>query len=132
MIAVSSILSSTTGELITRFVIGGAIVSTFAAIAEVCRPKSFAGLFGAAPSVALTTISIAIAQHGKEYAAVEARSMILGAIGFLIYATVASWLLFRHKTRALPTTLGLLPIWLGASLALWYLHVAIETLEGKA
>ena len=131
MIAVSGLLSSTAGELITRFVVGGAIVSLFAVIAEVCRPKSFAGLFGAAPSVALTTIGIAIVQHGKDYAATEARSMILGAIGFLIYATVASWLLFRHKARALPVTMGLLPVWLGASLALWYLHVAIEMLEKK-
>ncbi len=131
MIAVSGLLSSTTGELVARFVIGGTIVSLFAVIAEVCRPKSFAGLFGAAPSIALTTIGIAIAQHGTSYAAVEARSMILGAIGFLVYATVASYLLFRHEARALAVTLGLLPVWLGASLALWYLHLAIETLERK-
>src|SRR6478672_7456872 len=113
-------LSSTVGELITRFVVGGAIVSLFAVIAEVCRPKSFAGLFGAAPSVALTTIGIAIAQHGKDYAATEARSMIFGAIAFLIYAGVASWILMRYKTRSLATTAGLLPLWLGASLALWF------------
>ena len=113
-------LSSTTGELIARFVIGGAIVSVFAAIAELCRPKSFAGLFGAAPSVALTTLGLAIAQHGHDYAAVEARSMIFGAIAFLIYAAAASWILMRYKTRALATTVGLLPLWLGASLALWF------------
>jgi len=114
-------LSSTAGELITRFVIGGAIVSVFAVIAEICRPKSFAGLFGAAPSVALTTIGIAIAQHGKDYAATEARSMVFGAIAFLIYAGLASWILMRYKIRALATTAGLLPLWLGASLALWYI-----------
>ena len=113
-------LSSTAGEMIARFVIGGAIVSFFAAIAEVCRPKSFAGLFGAAPSVALTTIGIAIAQHGKDYAATESRSMLFGAVGFLIYAAVASWILMRYKTRALATTSALLPLWLGASLALWF------------
>lgn len=113
-------LSSTTGELILRFVIGGAIVSFFAAIAEVVRPKSFAGLFGAAPSVALTTVGIAIAQHGKDYAATEARSMVFGAIAFLIYAAAASWILMRYKTRALVTTAGLLPLWLAASLAFWF------------
>ena len=114
-------LSSTVGEMIARFLIGGVIVSVFAAVAEVCRPKSFAGLFGAAPSVALTTLGIAIAQHGKDYAAIEARSMIFGAIAFLIYAAAASWILMRHKTRALPTTVGLLPLWLGTALALWFL-----------
>jgi uncharacterized membrane protein (GlpM family) len=117
----SAILSSTGGELMARFVIGGIIVSLFAAIAEVCRPKSFAGLFGAAPSVALTTIGIAIAQHGKGYAAIEARSMIFGAIAFFMYAVAASWILMRHKMRALPATVGLLPLWLGASLALWWM-----------
>src|SRR5579871_3437390 len=114
-------LTSTAGELITRFVVGGAIVSLFAAIAEVCRPKSFAGLFGAAPSVALTTLGIAIVQHGKDYAATEARSMVLGAVAFLLYAAAASWVLMRRKLPALATTAGLLPIWLGASLALYYL-----------
>ncbi len=121
MSTAGGILSSTAGELIARFVIGGAIVSLFAAIAEVCRPKSFAGLFGAAPSVALTTIGIAIAQHGKEYAAVDARSMIFGAIAFFLYAVVASWILMRHKMRALTATAGLLPLWLAASLALFYI-----------
>ena len=113
-------LSSSMGELTVRFLVGGVIVSLFAAVAEVCRPKSFAGLFGAAPSVALTTLGIAIAQHGKDYAALEARFMVFGAVGFFIYAAVASWTLMRHKTRALPTTVGLLPLWLGTSLALWF------------
>jgi uncharacterized membrane protein (GlpM family) len=117
----SEMVSSTAGELIARFVIGGAIVSFFAVIAEVCRPKSFAGLFGAAPSVALTTLGIAILQHGKEYAAIEARSMVCGAIAFFIYAAVASWVLMRHKARALTVTAGLLPLWLGASLAFLFL-----------
>ena len=35
----SGLLSSTAGELIARFVIGGVIVSLFAVIAEVCRPR---------------------------------------------------------------------------------------------
>ena len=116
----AGILSTTAGEMSARFVIGGAIVSLFAVVAEVCRPKTFAGLFGAAPSVALTTIGIAIAQHGKNYAATEARSMVFGAIAFLIYAAAAGWILMRYKTRALVTTAALLPLWLGASLAVWF------------
>ena len=38
-----------------RFFVGGVVVSVFAALAEIFRPKSFAGLFGAAPSIALAT-----------------------------------------------------------------------------
>jgi hypothetical protein len=34
-------------QSLVRFIIGGAIVSAFAIIGDVLRPKSFAGLFGA-------------------------------------------------------------------------------------
>lgn len=36
-------------DLIIRFLIGGMVVSSFALLSEIFRPKSFAGLFGAAP-----------------------------------------------------------------------------------
>jgi hypothetical protein len=108
-------------ELIFRFLIGGAIVSSFAMLGEILRPKSFAGLFGAAPSIALATIGMTIAQNGKVYAAVEARSMCLGAIAFCCYATTAGWLLMRYKLRALAVTIALLPIWFGVSIGLRFL-----------
>jgi hypothetical protein len=108
------------GELIFRFIFGGVIVSAFAVLAEVFRPKSFAGLFGAAPSIALATMGITIAQHGKAYAGLEARSMVFGAMAFFCYASAASWLLMRFKPRAIVATVALLPVWLGASLGfLW-------------
>ena len=40
-------------ELVLRFVLGGAIVCTFAALGTVFKPKTLAGTFGAAPSVAI-------------------------------------------------------------------------------
>src|ERR1700722_10337073 len=79
---------------------GGIIVSLFAALGDVLGPKSFAGLFGAAPSVALATIGLTIRQQGEAYAAIEARSMIFGACAFLIYAALVSWLLRRYKPPA--------------------------------
>ncbi len=108
-------------ELIVRFLIGGAIVSLFASLGEIFRPKSFAGLFGAAPSIALATIGLTIAHDGKAYAAVEARSMLFGATSFFCYASAASWILMRYKPRALTVTIALLPLWLGTSLGLWLL-----------
>lgn len=108
------------GELIFRFIVGGVIVSLFSVLAEMCRPKSFAGLFNAAPSIALATIGVTIAHHGKLYAATEARSMVLGAAGFFCYASAACWLLMRRKPSAIAATVLLLPIWFGASFALWY------------
>ena len=53
------------GELIYRFIIGGIVVSLFAIIGDVLKPKSFAGLFGAAPSVALATLSLTVLRNGK-------------------------------------------------------------------
>lgn len=112
-------MSAELSESLVRFFIGGVIVSFFSVLAEMFRPKSFAGLFGAAPSIALATLGLTIASHGHHYAAIEARSMIFGAIAFLCYAAATSWLLKRYKPRALTATLSLLPIWFGVSLALW-------------
>jgi hypothetical protein len=107
------------GELLARFCIGGLIVSFFAAIAEMLRPKSFAGLFGAAPSIALATLGITIAAHGRSYAATESHFMIIGAIGFCCYAAAASWMLRRYRPPALAATVILMPIWFAVSFALW-------------
>jgi hypothetical protein len=108
-------------ELIVRFLIGGTLVSCFALLAEVLRPKSLAGVFGAAPSIALATLGITIAHQGKVYAAVEARSMIFGSIAFFLYAAATGWILMKRKLPALTTTISLMPLWLGASLGLWRL-----------
>jgi hypothetical protein len=114
-------MSSEGAEFVLRFFIGGAVVSFFAVLGEIFRPKSFAGLFGAAPSIALATLGLAIARDGKAYGAVESRSMIFGAIAFFCYASAARWLLMRYKTRTLTATVALLPIWFGVSLGLSFL-----------
>jgi hypothetical protein len=107
-------------ELALRFLIGGAVVSAFAMMGDVFKPKSFAGLFGAAPSVALATLGIGVLQNGKEYAALEARSMIGGAIAFFLYASVVSRIMMRHKTSALWTTAASLPVWLVCAFSAWF------------
>jgi Protein of unknown function (DUF3147) len=108
-------------EFVVRFVVGGVVVSSFALLSEIFRPKSFAGLFGAAPSIALATIGLTIAKHGHTYAAVEARSMIFGAIAFFLYASVSSFLLMRYNPHALTVAIALLPLWAGTSFGLLFL-----------
>lgn len=110
-------------EMVARFLIGGIIVSLFSAIAEIVRPKSFAGIFGAAPSIALATLGITVAEHGRVYAATETRSMLLGAVGFLLYAAVTSHLLMRYRTSALASTIALLPLWFATSFGLWFVII---------
>ena len=61
-----------------RFLAGGIAVSAFTALGDSLRPKSFAGLFGAAASIALATLLITLSQKGAPFVAMESRSMIVG------------------------------------------------------
>jgi hypothetical protein len=106
-------------ELILRFLIGGIIVSAFAVIGDLFEPKSFAGIFGAAPSVALATLALTMSSKGAVYAATELRSTIIGAVAFLIYAYVVGRLLLRHKLSAFPVCAALLVIWIAIAVAGW-------------
>lgn len=103
-------------DLIFRFLIGGAVVSFFAMFGDVLRPKSFAGLFSAAPSVALATLGLTIHKEGREYAALEAKTMLLGAAAFLIYAALVSFTLRRFKVSAITAGVALMPVWFAVSL----------------
>ena len=108
-------------EILIRFFIGGAVVSAFAIVSDLLKPKSFAGLFGAAPSVALATLALTVATEGVAYAATEARSMIGGAIAFTFYASCVGWVLMRYKVSALLVTICAIPLWLGTAFGLWYI-----------
>ena len=108
-------------EFVLRFLLGGAVISAFALLGDVLRPKSFAGLFGAAPSIALATVGMTIARHGKGYSAIEARSMVLGAIAFCVYAYAVSQALVRYRHSTMAMTLALMPVWFGVSLGLCWM-----------
>jgi hypothetical protein len=94
-------------DLAVRFVLGGLLVSLFAAIGEMFKPKTFSGLFGAAPSVAIASLALAFHSHGSGYAAIEARFMLIGAGAFFIYSAACVALAKRKSV----------PVWLGAGAA---------------
>lgn len=106
-------------EYVIRFLIGGAVVTAFSVLGDLLRPKSFAGLFGAAPSVALATLGIAIWKQGGSYAASQSLSMMTGAAALAIYSIVVCQLLMRARMRALPATLLSIVVWLAAAFGLW-------------
>jgi hypothetical protein len=108
-------------EYVIRFIAGGMAVSAFAILGDVFSPKSFAGLFGAAPSIALATLGIAIAQHGRNYAALEARSMMLGAAALWLYSLGCCRLMARHRMSPLYATGGMLIGWLICAFGLQWL-----------
>ena len=90
-------------DYLLRFLVGGIAVSAFAAL-DVCRPKTFAGLFGAAPSIALATVLIALSQKGAGFVAIEGRSMILGAIALGVYSWPMCVLLHKFWMSSLAAT----------------------------
>lgn len=107
-------------EILIRFVVGGLVVSIFAVIGSIFKPKSFAGLFGAAPSVALATLGLTLAKKGTDYAGTEARSMIAGAIAFFAYACYVSWSMKNERIRAITVTVSAVPLWIAVAFTLWY------------
>jgi uncharacterized membrane protein (GlpM family) len=108
-------------QILVRFLVGGAVVSAFAIIGDLLKPKTFAGLFGAAPSVALATLGLTVATEGTSYASTEAHSMMAGAIAFTVYASCVSWVMMRYRLNALLATTCSIPLWLGAAFGLWYI-----------
>jgi hypothetical protein len=84
-------------EYVVRFLVGGVVVSAFSMLGDLLRPKSFADLFGAAPSVALATLGIAVYRHGADYAAQQSWAMTAGAIALALYSAVVCQL--RRRLR---------------------------------
>jgi hypothetical protein len=107
-------------QLLIRFIIGGAVVSFFAAFGDAVKPKSFAGLFAAAPSVAMATLGLTIMKEGKLFVATESRSMIFGAIALFLYATAAIRLMMKHKVDSARAAILALTAWMICAIGSWY------------
>lgn len=108
-------------ELIPRFFIGGSVVSLFAVMGGILKPTSFAGLFGAAPSVAIATLGLAVAKEGNSYAGVECRSMVGGAAALFLFSVAACHLILHFRIRAWIASLISLGLWAGAAFVLFHL-----------
>ena len=106
-----------------RFLAGGIAVSAFAALGDTLRPKSFAGLFGAAPSIALATLVLTLSEKGAPFVALEGRSMIVGALALAAYSWTACVLLKKFLLSSWTATMAALVVWfaiaLGVSVALF-------------
>jgi hypothetical protein len=105
-------------DYVIRFIAGGVVVSLFALLGDLLRPKSFAGLFGAAPSVALATLSLAFWKEGAAYVATEGRSMVLGSLALAFYSVGVCQLMVRMRASALLATTCTTALWLAAAFSL--------------
>ena len=102
-------------QLLSRFLIGGAFVSVFAVIGDSLNPKSFAGLFGAAPSIALAGLMLTWATHGSNVVVVQARSMIFGSIALLVYGTLTAKSVRQSKLPTWVVAVSLWAVWLAVA-----------------
>lgn len=87
----------------------------FALLSQGLAPKRFAGLFGAAPAVALTSLTIVVLDKGAHDAHQSAVGMLAGSAGMVAYASVVVRLLRRMRpSRAAILGLG---VWVLAATA---------------
>ena len=99
---------------------GGLLVVGFALVGEIAKPKRFAGLFSAAPSIALANLMVIALATSAAEAQRHSTGMVVGAIA-LVAATAAGILAVKHW-RALRGSLVVCAVWLGTA-ELGYLAV---------
>jgi uncharacterized membrane protein (GlpM family) len=85
---------------------GGCLVVAFALLSECLSPKRFAGLFGAAPAVALAGLAIVLLDKGAHDAHQQAVGMLAGCAGMIAYAG-ATIALLRRLRASRAAALGL-------------------------
>jgi uncharacterized membrane protein (GlpM family) len=105
-------------DLALRFVAGGIVVSLFAFLGEVVKPKSFAGLFAAAPSVAIATLGLTALRQPRTELQISGRSMCLGAVALVVCTVTCAVLLRRTKLPVRAATLAGWLVWGAAAAAL--------------
>lgn len=76
---------------------GGTLVVVFALLSEGLAPKRFAGLFSAAPAVAIAGLAIVLLDKTPHDAHQEAVGMIAGSAGMIAYAAAVVPLLRRRR-----------------------------------
>ena len=61
-------------------------------VTDVLKPKAFAGLFSAAPSVAIASLALTAMLMSSDKASQSALTMIAGAVGMIAFCAVAGLL----------------------------------------
>jgi hypothetical protein len=108
------------GTLLIRFLVGGVVVSLFAAIGELFEPKRFSGIFGAAPSVAIATLGLTFMQHGGPTVATEGWWMVIGGVAMLLYSAVSAWLAKHERIPVWAAAGGAWIAWLALAFIAWF------------
>ena len=102
-----------------KALVGGAFVVAFSLVAESATPKTFSGLFSAAPSIALASLFITSLMKGPSTATAQATGMLLGSAGMVAYCLLGIFTVGRMHALAgsLAAFLGWLVVAGGLALA---------------
>jgi uncharacterized membrane protein (GlpM family) len=93
--------------LLAKGLAGGLLVVAFAVLCQGLSPKRFAGLFSAAPAVALASLTITVLDKGAHDAHESTAGMIAGGVGMVAYAAAVIPLLRRMRSmRASAAAMG--------------------------
>ena len=103
--------------VVLKALVGGSIVVVFSAIGEFLRPRGFAGIFAAAPSVALASLAITLIVTGPQSAAHQLIAMVAGAAALMVYCLVGAESVKRFG--APKGAITAMVAWFGAAIGLW-------------
>ncbi|MBV8950722.1 MAG: DUF3147 family protein [Actinobacteria bacterium] len=101
--------------LIVKAVNGGLFVVAFALVAEGLKPKRFAGLFSAAPSVAIANLLVTVLDKGPRDGKLNSIGMIAGACAMVI--ACAAGIAAVRRLGAVRGSSAVAAIWLVVALA---------------
>ena len=81
--------------VLAKGLVGGVFVAAFALIGESVQPKSFSGLFSAAPSIALGALTITLLTDGSSDAKEQTLAMVFGALAMVLFCMLAAIVIER-------------------------------------
>jgi hypothetical protein len=102
-------MGETVGEVALKALAGGLLVLAFAMVSKVLKPERFAGVFSAAPSVALGSLAVTLVFAGTKDLAAIGSGMAVGAGAFVLYCLATAPLVRRFG--AWKGSAGALLVW---------------------
>jgi len=81
--------------VLVKALLGGLAAAGFSLVGQAGHPRRFAGLFAAAPSVALASLALTVALKGPAATVPYAQGMLIGSAGMLVYCLVSLYLIDR-------------------------------------
>lgn len=99
--------------VLVKALAGGSLVVAFSLLSEALQPKRFAGLFGAAPAVAIAGLAVTLVSNGVLDARRDTLGMLAGSAGMVAYA--AATVLLLKRANSLRSSVAGLLVWAGVA-----------------